>query len=254
MNKLFGRLMVSQRGGKSRSRRTVRRYNGPAAPQPNAEMIEGIQSYARSAGAAKLINTGRRSQHNVETPLHQNSVSLKITNNGANRADLVLSAGFLSDDADLADQIITDGTFDTTNDAAQVANVTVQAEFGIEGTAKAWERFLGYVNRQGLLISTTRFEYSVKSQKQHKFRMKADDMFGDHVIDHISPSVYYNPTNQDLNFIQSDIQYKMTEHDLIKYSVEPGCEVTLTFFIAGRLELTRFLENYMRKTAVNSAG
>lgn len=256
-NPFFGDLMVSNKARRA-GRPTKggrKRYAGQAAVAQEAlNKNNGVDSYHTNAGAANLINIGRRSHHNVETPLHQNAVSLKIKNNDqANRADLVLAAGFRAEEAGIAAQLIADGkNQDITNDDNQVVNVDVECEFGVHGTNTGWQRFLKYVDRDGLLVTSTRMEWTTKEQKRYKLKFDKDDMFDDNVIDHIFPEVYYNPSNFDQNIVQTDLEYLLTDKSVVKYSVLPATTVIFTFWIGGRLDVERFLQNYMRRNGGNS--
>ncbi len=254
-NPFFTQNMIALNAKKAgkRSRRRVRRMDG-AALTTAPEAVDGIRNLAESAGAAKLIQTGRRSFHNTETPLHQNAVVLKLVNNSAVRADLVLSAGSRSSETEIAAQLIAEGTADYVNDDSATASVTVAASFGIRGTTNSWDRILRWINEKGLAINATRFSYDTKAQQMHPLRLQRDDLFDDYINDQISPFVYYDASNFDLMTVQSDIAYQLDDDTVLYYSIEPETEVLLTFWIGGAYDKNRHLANYIRNNSVNSLG
>lgn len=243
--------LKAKKAGK-RSRRGLRRMDG-GAPATAPEVVDGAQSLATRSGPVNDIETGRRSFHNVETPLHQNVVVLKIKTNTAVRADLVLSAGSRAGQAAILAQLIKEGTFDYVNDDGDTASVTVSASWGILGTKNAWSRFLDWVTRKGIMISSTRLSYDTKGQQMHPIRFQVDNFFDDYKNDLISPLVYYNPSNYDLLTVQSDIAYQLDDDTVAYYSVDGNTEVIISLWVGGIYNPNRNLTNFMRNNAVNSA-
>ncbi|MEL7534694.1 MAG: hypothetical protein AAFN10_25525 [Bacteroidota bacterium] len=245
--------LKAKKAGMRVKRKAVRRMDG-AASMRAPEIVDGLQNQAVSAGAVNDIETGRRSFHNVETALHQNLVTLHIKTNTAVRADLVLSAGARDGQANIAAQLISEGTADYVNDENATANVTVSASWGILGTANAWNRFQSWVTRKGMVIGTTRLSYDTKAQAMHNLRFQEDNFFDDYKNDLIAPTAYYNPSNFDLLTVQSDVAYELHDDMVMYYSVEGNTEVLLSFWVKGIYNKNRNLSNFMRTNSVNSLG
>ena len=259
-NPLFGSTMVALGGkkvGKRRKRvkRKISRMSGGDVPhQASLTAQDGVNSYYQQAPRSQgVINTGRRSIHNAEAPLHGNAVTLKIKNNdAANRADLVLSAGRFAADPKLAPQLLSDGTQNYTNNAGDAVSVDVAADFGVDGTDQSWDTILEYIEKDGLAISTLRLEWTKNAQKMHKLRFERRDLFGDHTVDQIAPSVYFNPNQYHEKLIQTDVGFVLDQRTVVKYAIEPGEEVLMTLWVGSILELDRILLEQSRKQGGNS--
>ncbi|MEL6673534.1 MAG: hypothetical protein AAFR61_15125 [Bacteroidota bacterium] len=231
------------------ARRRSRFDGNDIAPVQNTQAINTVAVPERAA--ASTINVGRRSSNSVETPLHNNAVVLKLKNNSDTlRADLVLSAGRFS--GDYQAQLITDGQQDYPNDDGQAVNVDVSAEFGVDGTAQSWERILDYIRNDGLAIGTTRIEWLTNSQKMHKLRFKRVELFGDDALDHIFPQTYYDSKQYHDKLVDSHVSYVLDGKTVVKYSLVPGEEVLITFWITGQYESERILQDFVRQQGGSS--
>ena len=243
----------SSKAPSGRNRRS-RRSNFAGGYDPNYGKVmvpqDGIKNYAVSQGNPNVIETGRRSYFNEETPMHNNAVSLLLKHDSGARADLVLFAG--DHEALYPTQLLQDGTNTYVNDDAANADVIVTAEYGIEGAVAAWDRIQQEAQRKGLYVVATRVDTDNKRQLMHKIRFKRDDLWGDHTIDHIFPYVYYNPSQFNANVIQSGVKFVIDRDTIVKYSLEPGEEVLLTFWVGGIYDDKRILRDHARQNGGNS--
>ena len=250
-NLFFQNLQIAQRASKVRTGKNRSRFAGFGAP--TASTLDGVQSFLTTPAANNVLNVGRRSAHNAETPLHNNAIVLKLLNNSStDQADLVLTAGRFAAASRYSAQVITDGTNNYTSDAAATTSVTVTCEYGVDGTTNAWATIQDYIEKDGLLIVATRIEYQTNAQKMHKLRFIREELFGDHVIDHIFPQVYYNPNQFNDKIVQSDVAYPLESKTAVKYSLEPDEEVIITFWVGAQLELERQLADAARLRGGNS--
>ena len=251
MNYFLKNLKFAQGPSARSRRRNQSRFDGGG--RKPATTLQSVQSVMQQAGPSNVLNTGRRSFHNTETPLHNNAIVLKLTNNSAtDQADLVLTAGRFATASRYSPQVIGDGTANYTNDAATAVSVEVVSEYGVDGTNNAWATIQDYIEKDGLLIVATRLEYLTNAQKMHKLRFKREELFGDHVVDHIFPAVYYNPDQYNDKVVQSDVAYVLDSKTVVKYSLQPSEEVMITLWVGAQLELERTLADAARLQGGNS--
>lgn len=258
MRNRFQSALKSALKGRKVGGRASRGYSFAPMPAQKGSPItneglaaNGVQSFHKPIVAGNVLNTGRRSHWNDETPLHNNAVSLTLTNNDANnQADLVLSAGRFG--SSYSSQLIADGTANITNDAGDTVSVTVTCEYGVDGTTSGWADFRSYIINDGVAIGMTRMEFDNKAQRAHKLRFERRELFGDNIVDHIFPQVYYSPHQFDGLTVQSPVAYALDDKTIVKYTLRPGETVVLTMWVDAIFEKERVLSDHIRRKGGNS--
>lgn len=253
MNPFLKQLQRGLGARKVAPRRSQVSRFAPAPTRANGTITAGTNSYSKPVANANVIQTGRRSTFNEQTPLHNNAVSITITNNSATLfADIVLSAGRFNSAAEFSARLLATGAKNTTNLLGETVGVTTTAQFGVRATTSTIEEFHAYINQGAISVGAMRLGLSTKEQRAFMVNFERREMFGDDTLDQIFPEVYYSPNQYDPLVIQSDLGFPLDPQTIMSYKLRPSETVVFNLWVTGVYDPGKIMTDFVRRQGGSS--